>query len=319
MNDIALGSRFHHVTYVVSDVARAAQRFSRLVPGAVFSTTRTTLRPVPANLSGPPMAAPIQLQCAAAPAGPRGEYEIRLLQPLNHDPIFHRSLTGNGPGLHHVGFSVPALDDAARGLARNASLIAELCGADGGRHLYYRCDPIGAIIELTGVPANAQPSRQGVSRPSLAAHFTQVAYVVEDIAAARQWTQDALGCEFAPVREVVQGPSWNLHFRGQPIYHDFSLKMTIGKLGPTGEGQIELLEPERNDNVIADFLRDHGPGLNHVAFVVPDYDFLTRPLRSTGVPPLKEIHVPGMVHSSYFDCSREELSTIEVYETGPHA
>jgi catechol 2,3-dioxygenase-like lactoylglutathione lyase family enzyme len=319
MNDVALGSHFHHVSYVVTDVARAAERFRSLVPGAVFSTSRIALRPVHTNLSGPPMTEPIQLQCATAPVGPRGEYEIRLIEPLNHDPIFHWSLTSDGPGLHHVGFSVHALEPAATRMARSASLIAQLCGEDGGRHLYYRCDPIGAIIELTSASANRQAAGKEVPRSSLAAHFTQIAYVVEDIAAARQWTQEALGCEIAPVRDVVQGPSWNLHFRGKPIDHDFSLKMTIGKLGPTGEGQIELLEPERKDNVIADFLKDHGPGLNHIAFVVPDYDSLTRPLRSTGVPPLKEIHVPGMVHSSYFDCNREELSTIEVYETGPHA
>jgi len=118
---------------------------------------------------------------------------------------------------------------------------------------------------------------------------------------------------------MVQGPQWNLRLRGKPATDGFGLKMVVGRLGPTGEGQIELLEPQRNDNPLADFLREHGPGLNHIAFVVPDYNALTQALRATGVPPLKEIHVPGMVHSSYFDCTREELSTVEVFETGPHA
>lgn len=318
MNEVTLGSCFHDVAYVVTDVGRAAERFSALVPGAVFSLARITLRPVNSNVPELRSTEPIQLECAAAPVGPHGEYEIRLLQPLNQDPIFHRSLTNMGSGLYHVGFSVPDLDGAARRLARHGVLMAQLHDDDGRRHLYFQCDPIGGLIELTAAPQKTASPRKTVAG-SLSSHFTQIAYVVNDIAAAKRWMEEILGCEVATAREVVQGPAWNLHFRGKPVAYDFSLKMVIGKLGPTGEAQIELLEPQRNNNVIADFLRDHGPGLNHIAFVVPDYEILTRPLRATGVPPLKEIHVPGTVHSSYFDCTREELGTIEVYETGPHA
>jgi hypothetical protein len=319
MNEVTPASCFRDVTYVVNDVARTAERFCALVPGAVFTTARTVLEPLDSIIAEMRATEPIHLECATARVGPRGEYEVRLVKPLNADPIFHRALVNEGPGLHHAGFCVPDIERAEQRLARNGSRIAELRGEDGRRHVLYRCDPIGGIIELSSdVPQSRSPLKTP-ARSSLAAHFTQIAYVVNDIGAAQRWIEDALGCEVATAREVVQGPSWNLHFRGRPILYDFRLKMVIGKLGPTGEGQIELLEPQRNDNVIADFLRDHGPGLNHIAFVVPDYETLTRPLRSTGVPPLKEIHLPGTVHSSYFDCTHEELGTIEVYETGPHA
>lgn len=179
---------------------------------------------------------------------------------------------------------------------------------------------MGGIIELNDRPINSPAlARVGDEVRPLASYFTQVAYVVNDVDRARSWVETVLGCEIATAREIVQGPSWNLKFRGKPATNDFGIKMVIGKLGPTGDGQIELLEPERCDNVLAEFLKDHGPGLNHVAFVVPDYHGLTAPLRSTGVPPLKEIHMPGMVHSSYFDCTGEGLSIMEVFETGPHA
>jgi catechol 2,3-dioxygenase-like lactoylglutathione lyase family enzyme len=316
MNETALGSCFYSVSYVVTDARCAAERFSSLVPGAVFSTTRTRMQPVDSpSLAG--TAEPIQLECTVAPVGPRGEYEIRLLQPLGRDPVFHRFLTTDGPGLHHVGFCVTDLEGAAHRLAGNSSLLIELRGEEGLRHLYYRCEATGGLFELTEAPPVAHHAE--VAAGSLASHFTQVAYVVNDIDAARRWMEEVLGCEVATARDVVQGPSWNLHFRGKPVPYDFGLKMVIGKLGPTGEGQMELLEPQRNDNVLGEFLKEHGPGLNHIAFVVPDYQGLTRALRATGVPPLKEIHVPGTVHSSYFDCTREELSTIEVFETGPHA
>jgi catechol 2,3-dioxygenase-like lactoylglutathione lyase family enzyme len=306
----SLSGRFHGVTYVVTDAARAAQRFGALVPGAIFSRFSARMEPVGSGRAGA-----IGMECTATPVGPHGEYEIRLVQPLTRDAFFHRSLETAGPGPHHVVFRVPDLDSAALRLERGAALVAELRGGDGRTHLYYRCDPIGGLIELSEAP----PPAPGAEGRMLAAHFMQIAYVVDDISAAREWVEEVLGCEIAAARDIVQGPSWNLRFRGKPVPYDFGMKMVIGKLGPTGQCQIELLEPQRNENVLAEFLREHGPGINHIAFSVPDYLDLTRALRATGIPPLKEIHVPGMVHSSYFDCGAEELGTIEVFEVGPHA
>lgn len=174
---------------------------------------------------------------------------------------------------------------------------------------------MGGLIELR----EGRPPAVGAAGRMLAAHFMQIAYVVDDIGAAREWVAEVFGCEIAAAREIVQGPSWNLRFRGQPVPYDFGLKMVVGKIGRAGQCQIELLEPQRNENVLAEVLRRHGPGLNHIAFSVPDYHGLTGALRATGIPPLKEIHVPGMVHSSYFDCGAEELGTIEVFEVGPQA
>jgi catechol 2,3-dioxygenase-like lactoylglutathione lyase family enzyme len=316
MNTDALGPLFHKVTYVVTDVRRAARRFSFLVPGAIFSIKRITLK----LTGGAPGVQAIPLDCATAPVGPRGDYAIRLLEPLEHDPIFHRRLTGAGPGLHHITFRVRGLDRAAQRLAASSSLLAEMLDEDGYRCLYYKCEELGGVIELNERPGGgpAIKASAAVERP-LASYFIQVAYIVNDVAAARNWTENVFGCEVATARDVVQGPAWNLKFRGKPAPNDFSLKMVIGKLGPGGEGQIELLEPQRNDNVLAEFLNNHGPGLNHIAFAVPDYDAHTVALRSTGVPPLKEIHLPGTAHSSYFDCSRDELGTIEVFATGPRS
>jgi catechol 2,3-dioxygenase-like lactoylglutathione lyase family enzyme len=320
MNTNALAPFFHEVTYVVSDIDQAAKRFSFLVPGANFSTAPITLMCTAPEVFGVRSPQPVRLNCATARVGPQGEYEIQLLQPLEDDPLFRRFLRTTGPGLHHIAFRVTDLDMAAQRFAGNSSLLAELRTEEGYRCLYYRSEELGGLIELNDRPGNTQmPAPEDAADRPLASYFTQVAYIVNDIASARRWVENVLGCEVATARDIVQGPSWNLKFRGKPALHQFGIKMVIAKLGPTGEGQMELLEPERNDNVLAEFLNNHGPGLNHVAFVVPDYNALTANLRSTGVPPLKEIHVPGTVHSSYFDCTGEELATVEVFETGPHA
>ncbi|HKD69916.1 MAG TPA: VOC family protein [Candidatus Binataceae bacterium] len=318
-NTDALAPFFYNVTYVVTDIGQAADRFSFLIPGTRFTTARITPKCIAPEIFGTRSPQPVRLECAMAPVGPRGEYEVRLLQPLDDDPIFHRFATKTGGGLHHIAFRVPDLETAAKRLAGKSSLAAEIRIEEGYRCLYFRCEALGALIELNDRPAVRSLQAQPPAEKLLASYFTQVAYIVNDIGSARSWVENVLGCEIAAARDIVQGPSWNLKFRGRPAARDFGIKMVIGKLGPDRQAQIELLEPERNDNVLAEFLHDHGPGLNHVAFMVPDYNTLTAPLRSTGVPPLKEIHVPGTVHSSYFDCSQEELATIEVFETGPHA
>ena len=41
---------------------------------------------------------------------------------------------------------------------------------------------------------------------------------------------------------------------------------------PIGDVDVELLEPTSDDGLNADFLRDHGEGVHHLAFKVDDLD-----------------------------------------------
>ncbi len=41
---------------------------------------------------------------------------------------------------------------------------------------------------------------------------------------------------------------------------------------PIGDVDVELLEPTRDDGLNAEFLRDHGEGVHHLAFKVDDLD-----------------------------------------------
>jgi hypothetical protein len=144
------------------------------VPGAIFSTSRITLKCTDSNISSLRNQQPIRLECAIAPVGPRGEYEIRLLQPLDHDPIFHRSLITTGPGLHHIALRVMDLDRAAQRLAANSSLLTELRSDEGYRCLYYGCEELGGIIELNDRPVNPQTLQPMANTDrTLASYFTR--------------------------------------------------------------------------------------------------------------------------------------------------
>jgi methylmalonyl-CoA/ethylmalonyl-CoA epimerase len=92
----------------------------------------------------------------------------------------------------------------------------------------------------------------------------QQAYVVDDLGAAAAAMQGALGCG-----EFVHLPASDLDYvlRGEPV----QCALEIG-FARSGDLQIELLRPVRGAGLHVEFLRDRGPGLHHLGFMVDDRD-----------------------------------------------
>ena len=62
---------------------------------------------------------------------------------------------------------------------------------------------------------------------------------------------------------------------------------------PCGETLVELIMPRTEEGSNADYLKQHGPGIQHVAFEVDDLDAALVELSERGVSPLSEAPVPG--------------------------
>ena len=62
---------------------------------------------------------------------------------------------------------------------------------------------------------------------------------------------------------------------------------------PCGETLVELIKPLKEDGSNADYLREHGPGIQHVAFEVDDLDAALAELSERGVEPLGDAPMPG--------------------------
>ena len=62
---------------------------------------------------------------------------------------------------------------------------------------------------------------------------------------------------------------------------------------PCGETLVELITPRTEEGSNADYLKQHGPGIQHVAFEVDDLDTALEELSERGVNPLGEAPVPG--------------------------
>jgi methylmalonyl-CoA/ethylmalonyl-CoA epimerase len=62
---------------------------------------------------------------------------------------------------------------------------------------------------------------------------------------------------------------------------------------PCGDTLVELITPRTEKGSNADYLKQHGPSIQHVAFEVDDLDAALIELSERGVNPLGEAPVPG--------------------------
>jgi methylmalonyl-CoA/ethylmalonyl-CoA epimerase len=62
---------------------------------------------------------------------------------------------------------------------------------------------------------------------------------------------------------------------------------------PCGDTLVELIEPRTQAGSNADYLKEHGPGIQHVAFEVGDLEAALSELAEHGVKPLGDAPLPG--------------------------
>ncbi|HET6446347.1 MAG TPA: methylmalonyl-CoA epimerase [candidate division Zixibacteria bacterium] len=62
---------------------------------------------------------------------------------------------------------------------------------------------------------------------------------------------------------------------------------------PTGNSEIELLEPVGSESGVARFMEKRGPGLHHICFEVEDIDLMLDRMRQSGVPLINETPTIG--------------------------
>jgi catechol 2,3-dioxygenase-like lactoylglutathione lyase family enzyme len=140
----------------------------------------------------------------------------------------------------------------------------------------------------------------------LAPNLFQVAYVVRDVEAAEQWFQRILGVpSFFRMENVEVGHGCS--YRGQPA--DYASHLSLGYLGDV---QIELIEPVRGQSPYTEFLAGKGPGLHHLAFLVPDFEATVAFLGEGGLELVAGGQLGPGSQFAYFDCEAEGFSVIEI-------
>jgi methylmalonyl-CoA epimerase len=125
-----------------------------------------------------------------------------------------------------------------------------------------------------------------------------VAIVVHDLDQALAFYRDALGLEMADRRQVLE--------EGVEI-----------AFLPTGEAEIELLQPLSEEGGVARFLKKRGEGLHHICLVVDDIDTAMGRLEAAGTQVLSEEPQVGADGTRYVFVHPKSAHgvLIELYET----
>ena len=137
----------------------------------------------------------------------------------------------------------------------------------------------------------------------------QVGLVVKDVDAAVRKYWEVCGI----------GP-WEIHTMDNRNMHDtmlhgkkkeFSMKVAFANVG---DMQLELIEPLNDENIYAEFLREHGEGLHHIACAVDNFDETKTALKGKGVGVLQEGVTREGMGFAYLDTQDAMSCITEIYK-----
>lgn len=94
---------------------------------------------------------------------------------------------------------------------------------------------------------------------------------------------------------------------------DYAMRLALCNIGKV---QWELIEPQDDKSIYADFLKKHGDGLHHVAFGVENYDQAMAHFRERGMRVCQGGTWHGLTYT-YFDCEDTFAAIAEIYNTPP--
>lgn len=106
--------------------------------------------------------------------------------------------------------------------------------------------------------------------------FAQIGVVVHDIARSIKYLSEIFG--IGPFRVIDYPPAGRddieRYYHGKPA--DFTARLAFANLGAI---ELELIQPLKGKSIWRDFLDEHGEGIHHIRFNVPDIERTTAYLK----------------------------------------
>lgn len=127
--------------------------------------------------------------------------------------------------------------------------------------------------------------------------INHIAILVNDLESPLNFWRDALGLELTQVEEVP-GEQARIAFL------------------PTGESEIELVQPTTDDSGLARHLEKRGPGMHHICLEVDDIDGMLAQLKAKGIQLINEEAKTGIGGRRYAFVHPKSASgvMVELYE-----
>jgi 4-hydroxyphenylpyruvate dioxygenase-like putative hemolysin len=133
------------------------------------------------------------------------------------------------------------------------------------------------VSESSNLPSPAQNSVVKLGP------ISHVGIVVEDCRKAAAWWERVFGIGPFSIDDYKLDASTHFKFKGEPA--EATMKAAIAY---TGKVFVELVEVLEGESPHTEFFRDHGEGLQHVAFSVRDIHKVVADLAPEGLKPILE-------------------------------
>ncbi len=109
-------------------------------------------------------------------------------------------------------------------------------------------------------------------------HLDQIGIVVSDIEKVASSFQNLLGIGPFEVFDLPgEVPDSTAEYYGNP--GSWKLKLAFAQSGPL---MLELIQPVSGKSIFMDFLNEHGPGLHHLRYIVPDIEQCIKNVKKNG-------------------------------------
>lgn len=149
-----------------------------------------------------------------------------------------------------------------------------------------------------------------MTKKPLFTNVLQIGLVVENLEKSLKVYADEYGIGPWNIYEFNPDTVKEMKIRDQRV--DYAMKLALCNIGGV---QWELIEPKDDKSVYAEYLKQHGPGLHHVAFGVEDYQQAVEAMKAKGHGILQEGVWYGFTYT-YINSS--ELNVVsEFYNVPP--
>ncbi len=139
----------------------------------------------------------------------------------------------------------------------------------------------------------------------------QIGLVVKDCDATVKKYAEEYGIGPWSIYEFNPDTVSNMIIEGKPV--NYAMRLALADIGGV---QWELIQPKDDISIYAQFLKENGEGLHHVAFDTENYEKTVQFYQDRGLPILQGGTWEGMTYT-YLD-SRKDLGVIaEIYKLTP--
>ncbi|MGB9680568.1 MAG: VOC family protein [Desulfurella sp.] len=136
----------------------------------------------------------------------------------------------------------------------------------------------------------------------------QVAVVVDDLYKAMKHYYEIYGIGPWKVYTFNSSTVSDMVIRDKSS--NYSMKLSLCNIGNV---QWELIQPLDEKSIYYEFLKEHGPGLHHVAFAVNDYDETVNYFRQNGIGVLQG-GLWNNLQYTYLDTQSTMSAIAEIYQ-----